>query len=278
MTAHNSDPSLPPGAPSVPAFGPAFSGDAPDPVSPAPSSGTSADARRRPGLLLAMSIAALALVIAFVSAGFAWRAMDQAKDAKTIALAGGRGPLGPTSQATGSAPPGTSPTSAATSDPPTGPPVDTTVTPGLPELNERTQYTVKYQKQPLIVRQARCNADVYVDLDEPRVGVGRDQADLVQALDCGAQSLSFQLGGGAQGSQSDTPGLTPQDCAERIRTAPLPADSAVPVRKGVVVCVITSLVSAQSRGDTQKMVLVEVGGVSDDKAVSVLVTAWNIPK
>jgi hypothetical protein len=220
----------------------------------------------------------LALVIAFVSVGFAWRAMDQAKDAKTIALAGGRGPLGPTSQPTGAALTGTSPTSATTSDSPTGQPVDPAVTPGLPELNERTQYTVKYQKQPLTLRQARCNTDVYVDLDEPRVGVGRDQGDLAQALDCSGQSLSFQLGEGAQGSQSDTPGLTPQDCAERIRTSPLPADSSVPVRKGVVLCVITSLASAQSRGDTQKMVVVEVSGISDDKAVSVLVTAWSIPK
>lgn len=74
------------------------------------------------------------------------------------------------------------------------------------------------------------------------------------------------------------PGMTPQDCADKIRTAPIGLGAEIPVRQGLVLCITTSFQAARSRGDLQRMVLLEITGVGADKSVTVQVTAWDIPR
>ncbi|MFY1649725.1 hypothetical protein ACN27J_02345 [Solwaraspora sp. WMMB762] len=59
--------------------------------------------------------------------------------------------------------------------------------------------------------------------------------------------------------------------------SPLGNDTPVPVRQGVVLCLVTSFEVAESRGDPRRMVLVEITGVAADGRVTIAATAWNIP-
>jgi hypothetical protein len=234
-------------------------------------------ARRSRGAVLAMGVSALALLVAVVSLVVAWRAVDQAGDAKQFALAGGDTAAAPTSGAAPAPAPAATtqapPTEAAqTSDPVNPAPTGT----GEPPLDERTVYAPKYEGQSLTLKADRCNEAMAADLDEPRANTGTG-VDIVLNGGCTTRPIYFSLGGGVAASQSGSPGMTPRDCAERIRTAPL-GESTIPVRQGVVICLTTSFAEAVERGDDQRLVLVEVTGVAADGAVTIKATAWNIPR
>lgn len=238
--------------------------------SPAPSEPSVAGLPRTRSRLSILTVAAalLALILASVALLVSWRALDQANDARDIAKAAGGGPVPPPS---------------ASPEGPNPPPTDSTSAPQTPdstasepELNAQTRYTVKYEKEVLTLRSG-CNSSVDIDLDEPRVGVANGE-DIEFSSICGADPSNFRLAWGSRGTQADTAALTPNDCADRIRKAPLGSDVAVPARKGAVMCVITSLTEAVKRGEQRKMVLVEVTGTSDDGTVTVSATAWNIPR
>ena len=258
---------------SAPMSGPpgSFSGPpAPYSVSPAAPAG----AKRSRGVLLALGVSALALLVAAVSLVVAWRAVDQAGDAKRFALAGGGGVAAPATEvpATTAAPP---PTTAA----PTGTPAppDPTSTADPAPLDERTVYTVTYEKQVLTLK-AGCNDNMYIDLDEPRANVEYSDYDLGFVNRCQGGTSNLNLGEGVEGSEAGNPQMTPHDCAERIRTSPIGTDAQVPVRKGVVLCLTTSLAKARGKGDSQRMVRLEITGTADDGTVTLQSTAWNIPR
>jgi hypothetical protein len=241
----------------------------PPPRPPLPAGPVSG--KRLPYGVAALAVAGLALLLALGSAVFAWRAIDQAKDAKQVALAGRAEPVAPAA-----ASPSSSPSSAA--EPlPSEEPVEPAGTGEPAPLDERTVYTPKYEKQSLTLKARECNHSMYADLDEPRANVASTGYDLVLSGDCSGNLLYLRLGEGVEGSESGSAGSTPQDCAEQIRTAPL-GEAKVPVRKGVVLCLTTSFVAANERGDDQRMVLVEITGVADGGAVTLKATAWNIPR
>jgi hypothetical protein len=221
-----------------------------------------------------MAMAAAALLLAVVSAGLSWRALDQANDARDIAAAGAVGAQdadGRATQPTATAPQDNGP---ATEEPIL--PEDPAVTPQEPELNEQTEFKVKYSKELLRLR-AECSYQMKADLDEPRVGVD-SREDLIFNMACGGDTSSLVLADGVVGARVDSSTLTPADCADQIRTGALPPQGPTPARQGVVLCVKTSHAAASEQGITQKMVVLEIRGVAQDGTVTVQATAWDIPR
>lgn len=87
----------------------------------------------------------------------------------------------------------------------------------------------------------------------------------------------LDIAGGTQAAWGER-GMTPQDCSDRIRRAPLGGEREVPIRQGAVLCVLTSFADAQVRGDEWRLARVEITGIGADGAVTVEVAAWNIPR
>jgi hypothetical protein len=288
-------PPRPPAGPAYPPpaaypYAPVHTSAPPDPMSGPPgvysgppasysvSPPAPAPARRQRGAALALGVAVLALLVAVVSLVVAWRAVDQAGDAKQFALAGGTGEVAdpaarvPTAPVTTGAPPPTeAPVDAVTSAP------DPSASGEPAPLDERTAYTPRYEKQILTLK-AGCNDNMYIDLDEPRANVEYSDYDLGFTRRCQGEASVLTFGDGVEGSESGNPQMTPHDCAERIRTAPVGTEAKVPVRKGVVLCVTTSLGKAREKGDSQRMVRLEITGAAEDGTVTLQSTAWNIPR
>ncbi|MEH1013409.1 hypothetical protein V6U90_09880 [Micromonospora sp. CPCC 206060] len=218
---------------------------------------------------MAIAVAALAMVLALVSLLVSWRALDQAGVARDIARAGGGAE--PSQSPVARTPAAQDAITEPAREPTSGAEPGTTVE---PSLDLRTRYTAKYEKVTLILR-AGCDSSLDIDLDKPEVRVTNGE-DLRFSARCGANPSLFALVN-SRGSQADTPLLTPADCNVRIERAPIGPDITVPARKGVVICVKTSLADARQSGDTWKMALVEVTGTSDDGTVTIEVTAWDIP-
>ncbi|MDG4815921.1 hypothetical protein O7628_10430 [Micromonospora sp. WMMD956] len=229
---------------------------------------------------MALGVSFLALLLAFGSMIFAWRAVDQAKDAKSFALSGR-----PSNGAASATPPVAGPeTPAAPSETPSQLPSDLPSgiedvprsPDGAPVLTEQTVYEPKYEKQPLVLK-ATCGRTMYADLDEPRAKNEEAQADVRLVINCNADLPTFRLMDGVEGSEEARPGMTPKECAEKIRSAPIGRDAPIPVRKGTAVCITTSWQAARERGDRWRMILMHIVGVSNDGATTVEVSAWNIP-
>ena len=230
--------------------------------------------RARVGPLVVVGAAVLALLVALGSLAVAWRALDQARDAKAIALAD-RGPQptagGPTTAGSPTPPVGSTEPGGA------GPVPDAPRSPGSPpELNARTAYDPKYQDQAITLN-ARCGYGMYVDLDEPRANVAEAGSDLTFQRGCSNEPSTLRLGDDVTGSQSAQPGMTPQDCGERIRTAPVANDTTIPVRKGIAFCATTDYSAAQASGRPWLMVLAEITAEGNDGSVTLKLTAWTIP-
>jgi hypothetical protein len=267
------------GPPSAAPLSPDPMSGPPGPFSAAPysvSPAAPAPARRSRSAGVALGVAALALLFAVVSLVVAWRAVDQAQDARQFALAGDDSVVA-ANQTPAAPPAATTQAPPATSAAPAGEPVNPAPSgTGEPPLDERTVYTAKYEGQSLTLKTDQCGETMAADLDEPRANTGAG-VDIVLNGDCSNRPAYFSMGAGVSASQSGSPGMTPQDCAERIRTAPL-GESTVPVRQGVVLCLTTSFGEATERGDNQRLVVFEVTGVANDGAVTIKSTAWDIPR
>ncbi|WP_140158024.1 hypothetical protein [Micromonospora sp. NBS 11-29] len=225
--------------------------------------------------MLALGVAGLALLLALGSAIFAWRAIDQAKDAKDIALRS-EPAAGPTA---GSEPGGGTQPPASSAPTETGgtTPDDTPRSPGeAPALNERTVYRPSYQKEPLVL-QAACSYSMYADLDEPRTRNDSTGADIRYTRGCGNEPSTLRLEEGVDGTDAAAAGMTPQECANKIRTALIGEDQRIPVRKGTTICVTTDYAYAKAHGDPWRMALIEVVGVGNDGSTTLQVTGWEIP-
>lgn len=244
---------------------------------PTPPGAPSVAPRRSRGAGLAVVLALFSLIVSLGTAAIAWRALDQAGDARDIALAGNGGAK-PTAAAPGGGGEGApAPTTAAA-------PVDTategasdgggasSTTP--PKLDERTVYTPDYPRQTLTITTNGCNGSG-VDLDEPRVNGNNAELFLVKCYD---GQLFLKLGEGVSASSAVSATSTPTECSEKIRTTPLIGESKVPARQGQVLCLSTSYSAAKSSGDKWRMVLVEVTGVGNDNTTATIsATAWVIP-
>lgn len=227
----------------------------------------------RPGrlrTLVPLVVAAVAVLFAFVSLVVAARAMSVANDAKD-AVAGGAATTAPDSggaEATEPAPRET-PSEAAP------PPIDPTSS-DPPELNEQTNYEVETEKESLTLT-ATGNSDMSLDVDEPRAYSGSQGADLILNADYNGQRY-FILGEGVAASSDGAPAMTPKECVDVIRKAPLPSEARVPARQGNVICLFTSFAAAQNSGDDWRVARVTITGERSDGKVTVEVTAWNIPR
>ncbi|MBN1170879.1 MAG: hypothetical protein JXA67_01790 [Micromonosporaceae bacterium] len=224
--------------------------------------------------MVALSVAVLAVLVAIGALLVAWRALDQANDAREIALAG-RGPVPSLTPTEDPAQPeaSTGPQEGAATVP--GSAQSTAVAAGSlpPTLDPQTVYKVKYEKQSLTLKPN----PMYADLDEPRANVDPNDYDIGLYRDTSGVAPYFRLGEDVQAGEASAAAMTPQDCADRIRTAPV-GQAPIPARSGAVLCVMTSYESALKRGDVQRMVLLEVTGVGADDAVTIQLTAWNIPR
>jgi hypothetical protein len=219
---------------------------------------------------------ALTLLLATSALLLSWRALDRANDARDIALAGrapgGSSPaIAPT--ATGSDQPAATPEPTATISTATG--IADPSSTGAPPLDRRTVYKAKYEKQMLTLK-PQGSYPMYADLDEPRANVADDH-EIALFSATTSTPAHFKLGDEVAASEGGSPGMSPQDCGERIRTAPI-GRANIPVRQGAVVCLTTSYAQARSRGDYQRLVLFEVTAVANDSAVTVQITAWDIPR
>jgi hypothetical protein len=234
---------------------------------------TGARVRRSKRGLFTLSVAVLALIVAFVSAALSWRALDQANDARDIANAGKGGVpvVAASGQVVGASTTEPSVVGTPTGDVPTEAPAEGEA----PVLNAQTQYGGKYADQSMTIP-AGCNDYVYIDLDEPRVGVDPGDADVQYFDPCGNDPATLGLSDQVRGSEAPTATVTPIECADRIRTSPL-GQGKQPVRTGRVFCIMTSLGAAKSRGDTWKMVVLSIVATGQDGTVSVKASAWNIP-
>ncbi|WP_123601152.1 hypothetical protein [Micromonospora sp. Llam0] len=146
-----------------------------------------------------------------------------------------------------------------------------------PTLDAQTQYTVHYPQQTLTLRLSGNNQSMHADLDEPLADAPSAVADITLRGGYSNAPANLVLGRDVRGSQVVESGLTPHDCSEQIRIAPLGAEAQVPVRQGVVLCLWTSRAAAINSGIAQLVVKLEITGVSADGAVSLRMDAWKIP-
>ncbi|MFR9776245.1 hypothetical protein ACL02O_09290 [Micromonospora sp. MS34] len=242
-----------------------------------PPGGPGRPAAARPGgqglTLLALGVAGLALLLAFGSAVFAWRAIDQAEDAKAIALKPAT--VGDRAPATG--PAGGQPTESAPAGADSATPDDTPRSPGeAPPLDAQTVYRPRYEKQMLVLK-ASCSYSMYADLDEPRTQNDENGADIRFTRGCGNDPSTLRLEEGVEGTDAAGPGMTPQECADKIRTVLIGENQRVPVRKGTAICITTDYSDAKAHGRPWRMALVEVVAVANDGAATLQVTGWDIP-
>ncbi|MFI5907567.1 hypothetical protein [Dactylosporangium sp. NPDC051541] len=230
-----------------------------------------------PGRTAVIVACVAAVVVSAVALLVAWRALDQANDAREIALAAGR-PAGAQTvvpqSATGT--PEAGATTAVTEAAPAQSLPGTYATGEPPPLDQRTVFKVKYTKHTLTLKTSTYST-MYADLDEPRANVSSNGYDIALEGGTSSQPLKLKLGDDVTGSEAGAPAMTPQDCGEKIRTAPI-GDATVPARQGAVLCITTSYAAARSRGDFQRLVLLEITGVTNDNAVTVELSAWDIPR
>jgi hypothetical protein len=198
---------------------------------------------------------------AWVAAGRAGDAADQARRAAEAAAGGATPTVGTDQQPT---------------DAPTQPtvPADPNAT-TEPRLDERTTYEPKYQKETLTLS-ARCNYEMYADVDEPRADVENTGWDIAFTGGCGAaQPPKIRLGERVAGSTAGSRDSTPADCVENIRQSPVGSEVRVPARQGAVICLNTSFAAARTRGDQWRIVRIEIIS-ADDNTTRLEAYAWNI--
>ncbi|MFY1694398.1 hypothetical protein [Solwaraspora sp. WMMA2101] len=212
-------------------------------------------------------LAVAAFVLAATATVIAWRASDRVDAMATPD--GGDGGSEPTIEASAT-PDGPEPTGLPDDVPSANPTAQ-------PTLDAQTRYTVHYSQEPLTLRVFGNNSSMHADLDEPRADVLSSEADITLRAGYSNAPANLVLGRDVRGSQVDAPGLTPHDCSEQIRMAPLGAEARVPVQQGVVLCLWTSRAAAVNSGRAQLVVQLEITGASPDGEVSLEMNAWKIP-
>ncbi|WP_130400311.1 hypothetical protein [Micromonospora violae] len=221
---------------------------------------------------MVIGVAVLALLLALGSAAVSWRALDQAQTARDIASA--RGPAAPSAPAAEPIPSG--PAVSADPEQTAASPEEPPRSPGTPpEITAETVYKPKYENQSLTLKTADCFAKMQVDLDEPRANVGSGKADV--ELGCRNNTPWFELAPGVEGSEAAKAGMKPGECGDAIRSAPIAAQTRVPLRKGSWLCVTTNFQTASAQRDEWRMILVEIVSIGNDGAVVIRATAWDIP-
>ncbi|MEU8608787.1 hypothetical protein AB0C29_12390, partial [Actinoplanes sp. NPDC048791] len=141
-------------------------------------------------------------------------------------------------------------------------------------LNPQSVFKLFYEKRTLNVQVTGCDTRK-IDLDEPRLDA-EGAADIsLDACTGGIAKMEFSDGVVAAVGES---AMTPNACAEQIQFSAIPSTKEYAMRKGDAYCIQTSLAAANSRGDSQRMVVVTVTGVSADNLVTLQATAYIVPQ
>jgi hypothetical protein len=211
-------------------------------------------------------VALVAIVVAVLAMG---RAGDAKRDAEAALAAGAGVPTPVVPTATGQ------PAATPTADEPQ-PDATATVGPQLPPINPEANYRMVAEKASVSMQAISCN-EQYLDVDGPAVSNDEQSGSELAVTSCSGPE-SFQLTSDVVGSRMDSAAVGPLDCARATRTAPITDGALVPVRQGVVLCVLTSFAEANKTGITQKLALVEVTTVAKDGQAGVQVTTWDVPR
>ena len=266
---------FPPSEPSRPTDPPRTGSPAPGAAFPATRTpATRTPTTRTLGRAVALPLAILAAAVSVLSLAVAAWAVSMVHGVRSAVDA-----LGAPSQATATtappADPGATTERGAPVDP-VPPPTDPTVTTEPPPLTDQTVYTAKYEKVTLRVQVAGCSSRA-VDLDQPSASTTDANSDITVSGPCSDPAAKIQFGDDVVASEVTDPSVTPTACANEIRLSPVDQQAAFAARKGRLLCILTSRTAAQGRGDTQKMVVLSILGVSEDNTVAMQVTAWAVP-
>ena len=221
---------------------------------------------RRKGGLAAL-IAVVAVLFSLVSLGVAAWSLHRANlaVATTRDLAGGTGPVA--TPAGNAATDGPTPTGQPTTGPAD---IDPTSTPQA--INPEASFAPAYQNENLKAQVKSNNRAI--DLDTPSVD---GDADITLVADP-ATTVSLRLSPGVTAATAENGAASPKECLRQIRLSALDPESNYPLRQGQAFCILTSLGTAQSVGETQKMVVLTIAGISDDRLVSITATAYDVPR
>ena len=237
---------------------------------------------RRGVVVFAVTLAAIALIASGAAGLVAWQALAVAGTAaqsqvKPSPAAG----AGVTPAASADPSPSVDPdpsaaaSEAAASDAAASEPASEDPLP--PRLDPSARYPVSYAQEQLTVP-VGCSSVTYVDLDEPTAEAEEQPADLRYDSRCSQASSTLTLGAGARAGAQVTGSETgAAGCDDAIRTSPLDRAAAVPVKKGTVLCVLTSAADAGARGAEAQLVLLEITGVTEQGSVSMRATSWAVP-
>ena len=242
-------------------------------------------AARRGPVMVAVTLATIALIASGAAGLVAWQALAVADTAAqphvTPSPAAGAGVTAADPSASGKPGPVAAARDAAASDaaasePAAGGP-SASEDPLPPRLDPSARYPVSYAQEQLTVP-VGCSSVTYVDLDEPTAEADEQPADLLYDSRCGQDPSTLTLGAGARaGAQVTGSDTGAAGCDDAIRTRPLDRAAAVPVKKGTVLCVLTSAGDALARGAQAQLVLVEITDVTEQGSVSMRATSWAVP-
>jgi hypothetical protein len=223
---------------------------------------TAPQPRRKGGL--AALIAVVAVLLSLVSLGVAAWSLHKAN----LAVATTRDLVG----APAATPAGNTPTQdPASTDQPTTEPVAADPT-GTPQaINPEASFAPAYQNENLKAQVKSNNRAI--DLDKPAVD---GDPDITLIAD--TATVSMRLSPGVTASTAENGAASPKECLRQIQLSALDPDSNYPLRQGQAFCILTSLGAAQSVGETQKMVVLTIAGISDDRVVSINATAYVVPR
>jgi hypothetical protein len=219
---------------------------------------------------LAILVAVPALLLSLVSVVLSWRAYSVASEAAGNAGSAQPAPVATTASQPTGPDPSTAPAASTAPTIPAGGPTD-----DVPRLDALTQYTARYEGTDLRIP-VSCGNSVYVDLDKPVVQSDSGTAELLFQDGCGATPY-FTLQAGADGSGGHEETIKVADCGPSINVSPLAEEGRQPIKPGNVYCVRTSISEARNSGDTWKMIIMTITGISGDRSVSVRVSALDIP-
>lgn len=245
--------------------------------------------RRGPALPIA-ALAVLLAVLALGLSGWAVHRANAAVQAAADAAVVRPVPAGPAPVAANPAAPDSTLPGAAPTAEPTGPTVTGEITPSddgnlaptgpvtpVPPLNPQTIFEPRFAGKAIRIQPPPCRSR-NVDLDAPEVNSSDEAADLVFDGPCnGVPTVVVSLAAGAGAAAAIDPQVTPNECAERMSLSPLDAEIPVAAKQGLVLCVRTSRLAAEKRGDRPRMVVLKVINVSKELAVSMQLNAWDIP-
>jgi hypothetical protein len=253
------------GPPQQPVSGPPYGSPASGPPAARPGRGVAR---------LAMLVAAVAVLLSLGSLGVAAWALSKADNAEETVAALPSAPSVPQDvTATEPAADPTTDTEPTTGPDPVEPPAGESNAPVNP-LNPQSVFKLFYEKRTLNVQATGCDTRK-VDLDEPRLDA-EGAADIsLDACTGGIAKMEFSDGVVAAVGES---AMTPNACAEQIQFSAIPSTKEYAMRKGDAYCIQTSLAAANSRGDSQRMVIVTVTGVSADNLVTLQATAYIVPQ